>query len=145
MSQGEVKSDEVNGMSYKVFISASSKDNDLAQDLVHRLEKAGVKVSWFKLRVSAGENAAIDVNRGLREADEVIVLLTDHSIHSPRVIFEMGAASGLHKRVTPIVVGVEAEELPPMVRQRQYVRYADLHDYIADLERRAKAPELQPA
>jgi hypothetical protein len=129
-------------MAYKVFISATHKDMDLARDLARRLKEVGVKV--FPVERSATPEV-ITVNRSLREADEVIVILTDSSVNSQRVIFEMGAASGMHKRVTPVVVGVEDEELPPMVKQIGYVRYANLHDYIADLERRAKAPELQSA
>jgi hypothetical protein len=132
-------------MAYKVFISAMRKDRDLAQDLAYRLKEAGVKVFLAEQAAVVGEPIKTEINRGLRQADEVIFILTEGSVNSPAVIFEMGAASGLHKRVTPVVVGVEPEELPPMVKQMPYVRYADLHNYIADLEKRAKAPEPQAA
>jgi len=132
-------------MAYKVFISSTLKDIDLARDLAHRLEEAGVKVFSVERSAVPGESIVAKVNRGLRQADEVIVILTDSSVNSPALIFEMGAASGLHKRVTPVVVGVKPEELPPMVKQMQYVRYADLHDYLADLKKRANASESQPA
>ena len=132
-------------MAYKVFISATHKDMDLARDLAHRLEEAGVKVFSVEQTVVPGEQIVTKVNRGLRQADEVIVILTDSSINSPGVISEMGAAFGLHKRVTPVVVGIEPEDLPSLVKQMQYIRYADLYDYIAELKKRAKAPEPQPA
>jgi hypothetical protein len=127
-------------MAYKVFISATHKDMDLVRDLARRLKEVGVKV--FPVERSATPEV-ITVNRSLREADEVIVLMTDNSINSQPVMFEMGAAFGLHKRVTSVVVGVEDEKLPPMVKK--YIRYADLPEYISELQKRAKAPEPQPA
>jgi hypothetical protein len=124
-------------MAYKVFISAADKDIDLARDLAHRLEEAGVKVSKPVRIARVGETVATAINRYLRGANEVVVLLTRSSIDDQLVLFEMGAALGLYKRVTPVVVGLEAQSLPPFVRRMPYVRYADLHSYIAGLKRRA--------
>lgn len=132
-------------MAYKVFISSAHKDLDLARDLARRLEEAGVKVFPVERSVVPAEGIVAKVNRGMRQADEVIVILTDHSVNNAAVIFEMGAAFGQHKRVTPVVMGVDPEELPPMVKQMQYIRYSDLHDYIADLEKRVNASESQAA
>src|SRR5688572_2770222 len=98
--------------SYKVFISSTQRDIDVARDLVRRLEEAGVRV--FPIEDTSGpEEKAPSVTRSLREADEVIVILTGNSVNSPNVIYEMGAASGLHKRVTPLVVNINDSEIPP--------------------------------
>lgn len=121
-------------MSYKVFISSTQRDIDVARDVVRRIEEAGVRVFPVKDRSVSKEKAA-SVTRSLREADEVIVILTDNSVNSPNVIYEMGAASGLHKRVTPLVVNVQDSEIPPFVKK--YVRFGELPSYIAELAKRA--------
>jgi len=122
-------------MSYKVFISSTSRDIDVARDLARRINEAGVRVFPVEETAMRGEDVAASVTRELRDADEVIVILTDNSINSPNVLYEMGAASGLHKRVTPLVVNVRDSEIPPFVKE--YVRFAELPDYIAELAKRA--------
>ena len=85
----------------------------------------------------------ITVSRSLREADEVIVILTDNSVNSTSVLYELGAASGLHKRVTPLVVNVQDSEIPPFIKN--YVRFAEVPSYIAELAKRAGESLAQPA
>ena len=60
-------------MSYKVFISSTHRDIDVARDLARRLKEAGVSVFPVEDTVS-GESAIRWVTRSLREADEVIVI-----------------------------------------------------------------------
>jgi hypothetical protein len=54
-------------------------------------------------------------------------------------MFEIGAASSLRKRITPVVVGLEPSRVPSLIRNLKYIKYPDLERYIADLEKRAKA------
>jgi hypothetical protein len=127
-------------MGYKVFISHTHRDSDLAKDLARRLEKTGVKVFPVENSAVSGESVITTVNRGLREADEVVVIVTDNSVNSPGLNSQMGAALALGKRVTPLVVGIEDDELPQFIGK--YVRYADLHKYIPSLaKRRPQTPE----
>jgi len=130
-------------MDYKVFISHTRRDNDLAKDLARRLEEAGATVFSVEKSALSGESVITSVNRGLRDADEVIIILTEGSVNSPGVISQTGAAFSLRKRVTPLVVGVEDNELPPFISK--YVRYPDLHKYIASLARRTKTLRPQVA
>jgi hypothetical protein len=123
-------------MPYKVFISSTVKDIDLARDLAHRLESAGIKVNSGK---PAAESISSKINRELTSADEVFVILTNESINSSHLMFEIGAASSLRKRITPVVVGLKPSSVPSLIRNLKYINYADLEAYIADLEKRAKA------
>ena len=56
---------------------------------------------------------------------------------------ETGAASGLHKRVTPLLVNVQDSEIPPFFKK--YVRFDELPAYIAELAKRAGGLKSQPA
>lgn len=123
-------------MGYKVFISHTHRDSDLAMDLAHRLKEAGVKVFPVEKSAVNGESLITTVNRGLREADGVIFIVTDSSVNSPGLNSQMGAALALGKRLTPIVVGIEEDDLPPFISKYEYVRYADLHAFIPSVARR---------
>jgi hypothetical protein len=130
-------------MSYKVFISSTHRDIDVARDLARRLMEAGVKVFPVEETSVPGDDVPASITRALREADEVVVVLTENSVNNPNVIYELGAASGLHKRITPLVVNVEESEIPPFVKQ--YVRFGELPDYISELAKRANELHAQPA
>jgi hypothetical protein len=125
-------------MAYKVFISSTYKDIDLAKDLARRLEEAGVEVYSVDKAV-VGERLNVAISRGLSNADEVVVLLTDNSVSSSGLMFEIGAASSLRKRITPVLVGLEKNELPSIIKDMKYIKYPDLPKYLSDLERRTKA------
>jgi len=126
-------------MAYKVFVSSTLKDIDLARDLAHRLESAGIKVNSVDEAAVSGEAAPIKITRELSHADEVFVILTDESVNSSKLMFEIGAAASLRKRITPVVVGLEPSKVPSLIRNLNYIKYSDLERYIADLEKRAKA------
>ena len=129
---------------YKVFISSTQKDSDLARDLARRLESAGATV------VSVGETpdgkrfkAAID--RSLREADELVLIVSPDSVNSPSLMFEMGAAFSARKLVTPVLVGIDPSELPPPFRYVASVKYSALEDYISEIAKRTRVPQLDVA
>ena len=131
-------------MGYKVFISHTHRDRDLAMDLAYRLTDAGVKVFPVEKSEVNGESVITTVNPGLQRADEVIVIVSDSSVNSAGLNSQMGAALALEKRLTPIVVGIEKDELPPFISKYEYVRYADLHAYIPIVaSRRPRTAEQQ--
>lgn len=126
-------------MSYSVFISHSVKDNHLAQDLARRLKEAGAVVLRLdEGAISLGDSVRLKIREALREADEVIVLLTDNSAQSPWTRYEIGAADALNKRVTPVVVNDGVENLVPMIG-KNFILYNDLPKYISSLKKRAEA------
>jgi hypothetical protein len=125
-------------MAYKVFISSALKDFDLERDLANRLEHAGIEVlSHDKKPVT--ETISSRVTKALSSADEIFVILSGESIENPNLMFELGAASSLRKRVTPILVGLEPAKVPSIIKSLKYIKYPDLGRYIAALEKRAKA------
>jgi hypothetical protein len=46
-------------------------------------------------------------------------------------------AYSMGKPITPIVVNLDPDNLPPVFDEMRYIRYADLSDYIAKLAARA--------
>src|ERR1700693_4086005 len=126
-------------MAYKVFISSTVKDIDLARDLARRLEEAGLDV-YSPDKVASGSEVVFGkITKALSHADDVFAIITDNSVDNPNLMYEMGAASSLRKRVTPVIVGLEPSNLPSLIKNMNYVKYPDLGSYIAELEKRAKA------
>jgi nucleoside 2-deoxyribosyltransferase len=132
-------------MPNKIFISSSRRDSDLAHDLAKRLDKAGLKVIPPAENIDAGESIKAKIREELRKADEVIVVLTKNSLDSQWLLFEMGYATSLGKHVTPLIQGIEPKELPEIIKQMEYVKYADLDQYITKLQQRVEEPTKSAA
>jgi len=124
-------------MSYQIFISHDNRDVELARDLKRRLEEAGARAIVLGDEISEGANIR-SINSALREANEVIILLTDNSANNSNVMYELGVADSLDKRVTPVIVNEGVEQRLPVVG-RHFIRYAELHKYISALKRRVNA------
>ena len=125
-------------MAYKVFIHSSSKDLDIVEDLANRLELAGIEAHW------ANESRRSDrtiqaTNKALRDADEIFVVLTNESVDNANLMIDLGAAASTRRRVTPVVVGLENSEVPPLIKSLKYIKYPNLNRYIVDLATRTKA------
>jgi hypothetical protein len=126
-------------MAYKVFISSSVKDIDLARDISRRLKEAGIDVYSVDKSAVPGEAIFNKITVDLGRADEVLLILTDNSIDNPNLMYELGAATSLRKRVTPVIVGLEPNKLPSLMKGLNFVKYTDLPKYISDLEKRVRA------
>ncbi len=126
-------------MAYKVFISSAWKDIDLVRDLAHRLESAGIEVHSIDKSTVSSEAISTKISKDLSNADEVLVILTNESVDNPNLMFELGVASSMRKRVTPVVMGLEPANIPSLIKNLKYIKYPDLARYIVDLEKRARA------
>lgn len=124
-------------MAYSVFISATRADIEIARDIARRIKEAGVRVFPVEKSATLGQNILSTFKKELHEADEVLVLLTGRSVASPSIISEIGAAHGLNKRVTPVLVNVEPRQVPSFVG-KDLVRFAELPKYISRLRQRAE-------
>src|SRR5436305_7593223 len=117
----------------KIYISSSQRDSDLAHDLAKRLDKPGLQVMTPAGSVDGEDNIKNKVTEELRKADEIIMILTKNSVDSQWLLFELGYATSLGKHVTPLIQGIESEELPDIIKQMEYVKYSDLDKYISTL------------
>lgn len=123
----------------KIFISSTQKDLDLARDLARRLEAIGLEVFTEEKAKRSEDDWLAPIERRLRKSDEVVVLLTDHAIASAIMMSKLGAAYGLGKKVIPIMVGVNVDALPPLLKNMPYIKYGEVEDYLSDLRKRVGA------
>ena len=126
-------------MKYRVYISYSAKDSMLAEDLRRRLKDVGADFVTADIADTAETGS---VRRRIRDviskSSEVIALLTDNSVSNKWMQYEVGIADALEVPVTFVIVNEGVEQQLPIVG-KQFVRYADLPQYLSSLKKRAKA------
>jgi len=125
-------------MTYRVFVSCSKSDVDLARDVAKGIQKVGAEPFIAEAGIEPGQNWLEEVRRILSRSDEMVIVLSKDSIGNEWVNVEMGMAFGLHKLITPITSNLDSGKLPPVVRALPVVRYYRMHEYLRDLETRVE-------
>ena len=110
----------------RAFISHDNADAPSAHRLARALEQAGVGVWIAPESILPGENWVDAVNRGLRECQVLVLLLTPAAVQSPWVYQEMSSAIILERdgqmRILPLVAEPCPESnIPPLWRIYQRI------------------------
>lgn len=90
----------------KIFLSHSTKDNDIIQKICEALEDGGA-VCWFAPRdIGHGQEWAAEITRGLRDETELFVLLLSRSANeSEHVLREINLADQYKVKILVFQVG----------------------------------------
>ena len=93
----------------KVFLSYSRKDETFVEQLYQRLTRDGIEVFYDKESIEWGANWVRELERGIDECDDVIVVLTPDFCQSKWTEFERTSAmaddpSGLKRKIRPLVL-----------------------------------------
>jgi TIR domain len=141
----------------KVFLSYSYQDRPWIEEFVSSLQKNGIDV-WYDVKeIQAGERWMSHVQEALRQSSTLVIVLSSHSLKSPWVYFEIGAAVADRKRIIPVLVGdIEFSRMPALLAQFQSLRaespakageqVAQVVQQTADAEaEQGAAPNRRPA
>jgi hypothetical protein len=106
-----------------VFISYARGDELAARELRANLRDMEVTGWMDESDIATGDAISEKIRESLKRASAVIVIVSERSLKSPWVQFELGAAEGMGKRIIPILIGPEGIEkkLPEWLRDLQYV------------------------
>lgn len=121
--QGDESEEEID-----VFLSYSSKDTDVANELVQIFIDNGLSCYMASKSLSGGELWEEAIRRALFRSKELVVLLTPNSIKSSWVMIEAGAAWVLQKPIIPCIQYVKASELPEPISKHQAVSILTYED-----------------
>jgi hypothetical protein len=103
-----------------IFISYNHHDRDWAKDLAKALKREGVSVWLDADKLRPGDPRLDAIEQGLRKSDWIVFVLGPEESQPPNVLFEMGAAVGLGKRIVPVFPeDLETSRLPYPFRVRQ--------------------------
>lgn len=131
---------EAASASYVVFISHSSQDTWIASIVAERVEALGARPWLDEKSLEGGDLVLEEIRRAIDACRELVVLVSPGSLASQWVPFEIGAAWGQRKRVTPVLVNVAAEALAPM-RGVHAISINDLERYFRQLRARIEKEE----
>lgn len=109
-------------MSPRVFITYSHDDKQWVRRFADALKKLHVSVWFDEWEVEPGDSLPASMEKGLRESDAIVAVLSPEYFRRPYVFFELGAALGMRKRLIPIVPPkTEAQMIPFDLRSRRYL------------------------
>lgn len=88
---------------WDVFLSHSSKDGALAEELCRRLEEAGISVWMAPRNITPGRTYAAEIIRGVEQARVFVLVLTANSRDSAPVRREAERAASLGTPMVPMM------------------------------------------
>ncbi len=104
-----------------IYISHSSQDKDLANEISRKLSEKGHQISIDYASLTPGDHWRTSLEMALESSDVFISLLTENSVGSQYVMTELGNARALRRRtlVIPFIYG--SIGIPDVVRDIQGV------------------------
>lgn len=121
---------------HSIFISYSHSepDREWVRKFVHALEDKHASVWFDENRLVPGELWTKAIEEGLRSSDIVAIVLSAQTSQMPSVLFELGAAIGMGKRIVPIVTpGLDPSALPVPLRLRHFLLRGSPEETAAEL------------
>jgi hypothetical protein len=128
----------------KAFISYSSVDAKLARRVAKVLKTLGVEHFLDSKDVQWGDRITDAVRDGIASCTDLIVIVSPASVKSQWVLFEIGQASALGKRILMLLTH-PAVEVPSFISQYHHKsRVADVEKHFQQLLNAAKGDEAKP-
>jgi hypothetical protein len=107
------------GRPLDVFISYSTADSNVAEDLANRLRALQLSVFLAHDTITTGPAWRSQVGVALRRCTVAVMLLSSRSIQSDWVRYEIGAIWALNKPAAPALLDCEPSQLPELLRDYQ--------------------------
>lgn len=115
-----------NNLMTHVFLSYAEEDMVIAGQIRYSLMREAFTV-WTNLTdIQMGEAFLAAIERGIEEADNIVYLLSPHSLRSLYCQREIDYALSLNKRIIPILIQeTPPHQLPLALRELQYIDLTD--------------------
>jgi hypothetical protein len=105
----------------RVFLSYSEHDCVLADEIRQRFNAKHIECFMASRDLTPGNIWTDELRQSICNSMEVVALLTPHSVLSPCVQAELGAAWVLNLRITPAILGAKLAEVLHFVENRQAI------------------------
>lgn len=123
-------------MSYMAFISHSGEDTYIAKKLSADCGTAGAETFLDETQIAIGANFENDILNALRNADELIVIISPWALNRPYVWLEIGAAWYKGIPIIVVLLGMTASEfqakatIPVELKKRNFISLNEIDKYI---------------
>jgi transcriptional regulator with XRE-family HTH domain len=126
-------------MNPKVFVSHAREDKErFVLDFARRLRDRGIDAWVDQWEILPGDSLVDKLfDEGLRDADAVIIVLSQHSVHKPWVREELNAAlvNRINRQSKLIPVLIDKVSVPEALRSTVWEEIRNLQDYEGELRR----------
>lgn len=102
-----------------VFISYSTKDENIAQFMHKHLMAEGIRTFLASVSIQPGTQWSPEILDNLRASNWVFFLASRNACQSPYVQQELGGALLTNKKIVPIVWDMPPSELPGWIKDFQ--------------------------
>lgn len=108
----------------RIFLSYSHQDQKYADLITERLSGAGHEIWQDKLNLKPGDNLIEKVNLGIKEAETLVVIVSESSLKSKWVMHEfsalaLGNLSNERRKVIPVLI--DSSTVPSYLSKYMYV------------------------
>jgi hypothetical protein len=127
---------------YQVFISHSSLDTWVAEQLARHIEIAGADSFLDARHIEHGDDFDEVIVAAAESSQEILVLLTPWSKDRPYVWMEIGMFRGARKRVVGVLLGLTPadiatdDRIPVVLKKIDLVNLNNVESYMTQLHRR---------
>jgi predicted nucleotide-binding protein len=126
----------------KVFISSSLEDSAWVRQFAEALKDLDVAVLFDEWQIKAGDPLRFAIEKGVRDSDAIVAVLSAANILRPNVLIELGVALGMGKRFIPILSqDVNERQIPFDVRSRRYLRQESPEETAREVAAAVKGEE----
>ena len=129
-------------MSYLVFISHSGEDTLIARKIAAECQAVGVDTFLDEAQIAIGARFEQDILEALRQANEIVVLLTPWALQRSYVWLEIGAAWLRGIPIIVLLLGLTAAEfqeranIPVALKERNLLSLNNADRYFTELSDR---------
>lgn len=126
--------------SHLVFVSHATYDQWIAKVICEKLESPDVGAQTFRddRDIDGGDSIPDTIMQAIRDCDEVVVLVTPHSVTRHWVSMEIAMAAILGKRIVPLLYHVTADELNALIRNNRAFMLNEISEYLAAVKARVQ-------
>ena len=114
-----------------IFVSHSHRDSEIVSVITNRLQEEGHEIWIDSLQLQPGDNITQKISEGLEQADAIIFIISEASLHSEWVQREFSAIalqqiSKRQQRIIPI--RIDHCEVPSYLAERVYIDFSQDFD-----------------
>jgi TIR domain len=123
---------------FAIFLSHSSRDAWLARQIKKEIETniPGARVWLDEMSLTGGEEIIAALRKGIDQANELVVLVSNESLKSQWVAWEIGMAAAWNKRITPLLNNVDYDAMAPLKGVKSY-ELNQFDKFLVELKERA--------
>lgn len=117
---------------FHVFISYSHHDRDFVDQLTQGLKSEGITV-WSDQSIQPGSDWIEEIEEGLEQSRHILLIVSQASLNSPSINFEIGLALGKASKspdtfVIPVLTqDIDIRSLPFSTKNRTLVNATNLN------------------